>query len=267
MDHPRAATTRLLLASALLWTSAGATGCGDDRRTSGGYRVVERRPDTGILPSPDAQSEPGSDGSIADLDAQGADAEGAPDATGEPIDSGSPPDVGAAFDAGFPPDVGFAYDAGFPRDAGAPHDAGFPRDAGFGPPDSGIRPDAGGQQTVVSITPGTTSIVLNLLPPVPTDPLTMSATLLFDNGGPGAQLISVTSASITAFILFSQSFQMGPAYNAPVGSSQHVVSKIAGTADMGVPMPATACDLPAIVAIELSNGSVLQDFATVTCVH
>jgi len=120
-------------------------------------------------------------------------------------------------------------------------------------------------QTTVSMTPGTSQVVLDLNTPVAPDPLTFTVDLTYDNVGPGAQVISITNVHVDALIFPIQDFDAGPDHNAPVGNSMQTVNKIAGSG-MPISSPSTYCSLPAIVTIDFSNGQQLSDFGVTTCI-
>lgn len=243
----------------------------------------------------------------------GADASAAADAsatadTGETTDAEGPADLGAAVDAGETTDAGVATDAGFPTDSGTldlgiediggpgvdvgvGFDAGFPGRDGGGFPDLGLNfdgsfPDlglsfdgsfpgfdAGAVQTNVSIIPGTASLYLDLMPPVDPDPVRFSVELRYENAGPGDELISVTSARVTALSasvgLFQQTFMMRPDHMAPVGTSSKTISKTPGSGSVGLPNPQTWCAAPpqGIVRLELSNGRSVFELVPIQCVQ
>jgi hypothetical protein len=262
--------------------------CGGNDRGGRGYVVVVARDGNNVNEGRDA----GEDGSTDNPREDAGDRPNDNDASTEPFDARDEPrpDATEGFpDAWSPEDVGFADAAGFmdasgPPDSGrfdagrpdtGPSDSGFP-DIGFpfppgdaGRPDTGSNSDSGTPpqfQTTVSMNPGTSQVVLNLIPPVAADPLSFTAELFYDNVGPGSQNISIININVMALIFPVQDFVAGPAHNAPVGSSSRVVNKVAGTGQP-VSAPETYCGFPAIVLIDFSNGQSLQDFGSVTCLQ
>jgi hypothetical protein len=204
--------------------------------------------------------------------------------TGSPIDAGLPPDTGA-FDAGLEDvggpgvDVGLGFDAGFPGfDGGGFPDFGLNFDGSF--PDLGLSFDgsfpgfdAGAVQTSVSVIPGTASLYLDLMPPVDPDPVRFSVELRYENVGPSDELITVTSARVTALSasvgLFQQTFMMRPDHLAPVGTSSKTISKTPGSGSVGLPNPQTWCSAPpqGVVRLELSNGRSVFELVPIQCVQ
>lgn len=244
--------------------------CGETRRPGGpgsGVPATPRR-DAAVDAGEDGRedggpTQPGPDGEVSD----GRDATTEPRRDAEPGRDAdpmvTPSDVGfPTFDAQPPPP-----DAGFPPDLGFPTfpDAAQPRDTGVVPGnDSGMPP----LQTQVSAVPGTA------LAHVGTSDFDFSVTLQFDNAGPGAESLSVTSAELT-FVIVGQTFALTPSSQlAPVGSSQRTFSKVPGSgnpptldstllllacAGIGVPVPG-------ILSIGFSNGAFVSVLdTTISC--
>lgn len=183
----------------------------------------------------------------------------------------TPSDVGfPSFDAQPPPpDAGFPPDLGFPTfpDAAQPRDTGVGpgRDTGVGPgSDSGMPP----LQTQVSAVPGTA------LAHVGSNDFDFSVTLQFDNAGPGAESLSVTSAELT-FVIVGQTFSLTPSSHfAPVGSSQRTFSKVPGSGNpptLDSTLLLLACSgigvpVPGILDIGFSNGAFVSVVdTTISC--
>lgn len=209
------------------------------------------------------------------------------DDAGNAIDTGAPAaaDVGFFIDIGFQPghDAGFPIDVGFPppRDAGFPpaRDAGFPIDVGFPPPrdagfpvdvgfpparDSGVRTDA--SSPAVEVTIASAAVTIDNSAVAPPDPITASATLDVFNPFGSAQRIEITAASLDIVIQPLQTFDMGPPHDAPPGSSQHMIRKIAGTGSMTT-MAALFCTLPLPMqlTLQLSTGASVTSAVMPVC--
>lgn len=255
-----------------------AAACDGGRQRPGGSSNTPRDAGFGARDSGEVTADGGEDN----------DAQSASDA--EPGRDQSFPDFGfpsgdAGFfdanssDAGFP-DFGFpSDDAGFPsNDAGFPSsDAGFPppRDAGFPPPrDAGFpgfdggSGDAGFAQTQVSFEPGTAVLNFALLPSGDRE-LQFSATLRYDNAGPGGEQVDVSSANITVAILPIPvgTFMVGPGYFAPVGSTTHGVTSAPGSTIMAGTLEILLCGgtLPLGVMLSFSNGASATESIVPTC--
>jgi len=156
-------------------------------------------------------------------------------------------------------------DVSFPEAGG--FDLSFPSFDGSWPEIGGLF-DGGAVQTTVRLVPGSVSVWLNLQPPVAMDPLFFTAEASFNNVGAADEQISfpVARLSILAGGLMQHSFVVEPDHLAPVGQSTKMIMKRAGSGMGTFATPSMLCNATALLRIEVSNGQLLFEPVTVTCV-